>query len=174
MPQRTLPGGVELVPISPHTDERGSFAEVFRDSWPTGVSPAQWNVCRSRAGVLRGVHCHLRHADYLMLLDGRLVLGLHDLRPGSSTEGWSGLLDLPAGELGVVIPPGVAHGFYFPDPSLHLYAVTHEFDPTDELGCTWNDPELGLDWPCAAPLLSPRDQQAPPLDFLRDAVRLAC
>ena len=135
------------------------------------MAPVQWNVSRSRPGVLRGVHCHVRHADYLTVLDGTLVLGLHDLRAGSPTEGRSVLLSLTAATGAVVIPPGVAHGFWFPEPTAHLYAVTEEFDPSDELGCTWADPELGIDWPCTEPILSPRDAQAPPLSVLRDAVR---
>jgi dTDP-4-dehydrorhamnose 3,5-epimerase len=168
-----LPAGVERVPITAHVDERGSLRELFRASWGTGVELVQWNLGRSAAGVLRGVHCHLRHADYLMVLDGTLILGLHDLRPGSATEGASALLALEATDVAVVIPTGVAHGFYFPEPATHLYAVTHEFDPSDELGCTWRDPDLGIEWPCDAPLLSPRDAAAPPLSQLRHAVRAA-
>ncbi len=59
-----------------------------------------------------------------------------------------------------MIPPGVAHGFYAPEPSCHVYSVTEYFDGSDEYGCAWNDPALGLDWPCDAPLLSDRDRDA--------------
>jgi dTDP-4-dehydrorhamnose 3,5-epimerase len=171
MGEGLLPAGVARVAIAAHVDERGSLRELFRASWGTGVDPVQWNLGRSAAGVLRGVHCHLHHADYLMVLDGSLLLGLHDLRPGSATEGASALVTLEPTEVAVIIPPGVAHGFYFPKPTTHLYAVDREFDPADELGCNWRDPELGIEWPCDAPILSARDAAAPPLNVLRDAVR---
>ena len=64
--------------------------------------------------------------------------------------------------LALSIPPGVAHGFYFDESSLHVYAVSHEWDPSDELGCRWDDPDLGIAWPCSAPLISGRDRSSTP------------
>jgi dTDP-4-dehydrorhamnose 3,5-epimerase len=66
----------------------------------------------------------------------------------------------------LVIPPGVAHGFYFPRPSLHAYAVSHYWNPLDELGCRFDDPELGITWPDPNPTLSERDKTLPPLAVL--------
>ncbi|WP_339833101.1 dTDP-4-dehydrorhamnose 3,5-epimerase family protein [uncultured Parvibaculum sp.] len=62
--------------------------------------------------------------------------------------------------VGVTIPTGVCHGFYFPEPSILVYSVTSYWSPDDELGCAWNAPELGLDWPVRNPVLSPRDRTA--------------
>ena len=76
-----LPAGVRLVPLTPHVDERGVFTELFRASWDVGVAPIQWNAASSHANVLRRVHAHVRHADYLTLAVGRATIGLHDLRP---------------------------------------------------------------------------------------------
>ena len=169
-----LPAGAELLLLEPHADERGVFTELFRDSWDLGVAPAQWNVVRSEANVLRGVHAHWRHADYLTVVAGRAAVGLHDLRDGSPTEGQGTIVELAADEPhALVIPTGVAHGFYFLEPSLHVYAVTHEWDPADELGCRWDDPGLGIPWPSAAPLVSERDRALGPLSELRAAVREA-
>ncbi len=172
-----MPGvlsGVERISLSPHRDERGTFTEVFRKSWDTDVIPAQWNVVSSRANVLRGVHAHRRHADYLLLISGRATVGVHDLRDDSPTNGQGVAIELTAERPeALVIPTGVAHGFYFHDPSIHVYAVSHEWDPADELGCSWNDPGLGIDWPCLDPLLSERDEMLGPLKELRNAIRAA-
>lgn len=169
-----LPDGVALVPLEPHPDERGVFLEVYRASWALDVRPAQWNVVTSAAEVLRGVHAHWRHADYLLLARGRASIGLHDLRSDSSTSGLAAVVELDAAApAALVIPTGVAHGFYFHEPSIHVYAVTHEWDPADELGCRWDDPELGIPWPCTDPLLSPRDAGLGPLSELRAAIRAA-
>ncbi len=164
-----LPAGTLLRPLEPHLDERGSFTELFRAEWETGVSPIQWNAVRSEAGVLRGVHVHLSHYDYLTVPAGRADVGLRDLRHGSPTHGLTALIELgeerPAA---LVIPPGVAHGFYFHEPSLHVYAVSEYWNPDDELGCRWDDPELAIPWPVRSPRLSERDAGSPSLRALLD------
>lgn len=164
-----LPAGTILRPLEPHVDERGRFTELYRVEWETGVAPIQWNAVRSEAGVLRGVHVHLRHDDYLTVPVGRASVGLRDLRRGSPTEGRSALVevgdDRPAS---LVIPHGVAHGFYFHEPSLHVYAVTEYWDPSDELACRWDDPELEIPWPVRSARVSDRDAAAQPLRALLD------
>lgn len=163
-----LPEGVSVVELRGHPDDRGRFTEVFRREWDLGVDPVQWNVVRSEAGVLRGVHVHPRHDDYLTVLAGRATVGLRDLRPGSPTADRAATVELngerPAA---IVIPHGVAHGFYFHEPSLHAYAVSHYWDPDDELACRWDDPEVGIEWPEPPRLVSERDASAPPLAELR-------
>ncbi len=54
-----------------------------------------------------------------------------------------------------------------------MYAVSHEWDPSDELGCRWDDPELGIAWPCSAPLISGRDRELGSLSVLRASWRAA-
>lgn len=157
---RTLPiQGVLLRPLLMHADDRGCFTEVFRRHWHCSVDPVQWNVVHSRAKVLRGVHLHPTHADYLITLHGQALVGLADLREDSPTRGAACIVTLEGHNLTAIeIPPGVAHGFYFPCESMHLYAVSHYWDPADELGCRWNDPALGIPWPAIDPIISPRDQ----------------
>ncbi len=163
----SLPDGVALHPLATHRDERGAFTELFRREWATGVDPVQWNAVASATGVLRGVHVHVRHADYLTMVRGRAAVGLRDLRRGSATDRRTAIVELSADTMAaIVIPPGVAHGFLFLEPSTHVYAVTHYWDLEDELGCHWADPALELDWPRAPAMLSPRDADAGPLDEL--------
>lgn len=150
-----------------HRDDRGCFTEVFRACWNTGMEPLQWNLVSSQANVLRGVHVHLVHDDYLTLVSGRAVIGLRDLRPGSETEGLATLVEMSGDEMSALtIPVGVAHGFCFLEPSVHAYAVSHYFSPADEFGCRWDDPALGITWPVEDPRVSPRDREAPSLEEL--------
>jgi len=166
-----LPCGVALRPLVAHADPRGVLYEIFRAEWSAHARPVQWNFVRSAAGVLRGVHLHPRHWDYLVVLDGCMTLGLADLRSGSPTEGLASIVTLDAAELrAALIPPGVAHGFYFDVPSLHVYGVDCYWNPADELGCRFDDPGLGLRWPIAPKLLSERDRALPPLAELRPHV----
>jgi dTDP-4-dehydrorhamnose 3,5-epimerase len=167
-----LPIGVNVRPLTPHDDQRGSFLELFRDEWGSGVAPVQWNAVRSEAGVLRGVHVHDVHDDYLVLYAGRATVGLCDLRRGSRTERLAALVEMSGLEpAALVIPHGVAHGFYFHEPSIHIYAVSHSWDPTDELGCRWDDPDLGIPWPIESVQLSDRDAALTPLSALMDDER---
>ncbi|MBI2690332.1 MAG: dTDP-4-dehydrorhamnose 3,5-epimerase family protein [Solirubrobacterales bacterium] len=162
-----LPDGVELHALEPHHDERGVFTELFRDEWNSATEPVQWNVVRSVAGVLRGVHVHVTHHDYLVVVDGSMVLGLCDLRPQSPSHGAALTLELRSDEpQAVAIPPGVAHGFYFPEASIHVYAVSHYWDLADELGCRWDDPDLAIPWSHQEATIAPRDAQLPPLSEL--------
>jgi len=162
----SLPDGVVIRPLETHRDDRGVFTELFRQSW-VGTRHLQWNAVSSRANVLRGVHVHLRHHDYLVLLRGRARIGLCDLRPESPTHRLACAVELSDSPLSAIqIPPGVAHGFYFYEPSLHVYAVTEYWSPDDELGCHFADPALGLKWPDPRPLLSPRDAALGPLTLL--------
>lgn len=136
-----LPMGVKLVSLQSHPDTRGIFTEIFRAQWDLGVLPLQWNVVHSEQNVLRGVHGHWRHGDYLVVLQGTLTVGLKDLRFSSPTYGIAALIGLTSRKpQGLVIPPGIAHGFFFREPTFYLYAVSHYWDMADELGCRWDDP----------------------------------
>jgi dTDP-4-dehydrorhamnose 3,5-epimerase len=159
-----LPDGVALHPLIVHADDRGRIGEIFRQEWATGIAPVQWVMAVSAAGVMRGVHAHIRHDDYLVLLHGHIALGLHDLRPGSPTQGRALVHDLNAEQpTAVVIPHGVAHGLLFLAPSTFVLGSSHYYDTVDELGCHWRDPDLGLDWPVSQARLSARDAALPPL-----------
>lgn len=162
-----LAEGMKRHPLVPHPDSRGSFTEIFLDSWGLGPRAIQWNLVRSAPRTVRGVHVHVVHLDYWMLVHGRATVGFRDLRVHSQTHGLTGEINLTGGVHEIlVIPPGVAHGFQFHDPSIHLYAVTHYWHMADELGCKWDDPELGIAWPSKEAILSTRDRDASPLENL--------
>ncbi|MEM8694942.1 MAG: dTDP-4-dehydrorhamnose 3,5-epimerase family protein [Pseudomonadota bacterium] len=151
--------GLKCRALTRHEDSRGDLMEVYRNEWELDdTHPVQWNVVHSRPNVLRGVHLHRRHKDSLTVLAGELLLGLQDLRPDSSTGGTAILIAIEAAEPAIVhIPIGVAHGFYFRQPTIHLYGVDVGFDGSDEFGCQWNDDAIMIPWPCADPILSDRD-----------------
>jgi dTDP-4-dehydrorhamnose 3,5-epimerase len=166
--------GVRLRELEPHGDDRGTFLELHRLEWDSGVEPVQWNAVRSGAGVLRGVHCHWRHDDYLVLLEGAASVGLCDLRPDSPTHRRSACLRLAGGmPQAITIPTGVAHGFYYHEPSIHLYAVSHYWSLDDELGCRWDDPALGIAWPQRTAHVSARDAELPSLAELERRLPLS-
>jgi len=155
--------GVWLVEPDVHGDERGRFIETYRRSWfPQGREMVQANRSDKRAGTLVGLHYHLHQADYWYVPAGRALVVLHDLRQGSPTERATLALEIgERAETGVFIPPGVAHGFAALTDLTITYLVDQYYNPEDELGVAWDDPEIGADWQLADPVVSKRDQTNP-------------
>jgi len=160
--------GVFLVTLGAHGDERGRFVETYRRSWfPAGREMVQGNRSDKAAGALVGLHYHLHQADYWYVLSGRARVVLHDLRLGSPTDGANLVLEMGGRpDLGLFIPPGVAHGFAALTPLTLSYLVDQYYNPEDELGLAWDDPAVGADWGLADPVVSARDRANPYRDGL--------
>lgn len=154
--------GVDRRFLEPHLDPRGSVCETHRDSWDLGPRPLQWDFIVTRQHALRGVHVHRLRYDYMLVVQGRATFGLADLRADSPTFRRSMLFeatgDVPCV---VVVPPGVAHGIYANESMRYLYGLTAYWEGTDEPGCRFDDPELGIPWPVRDPILLPRDAGLP-------------
>jgi dTDP-4-dehydrorhamnose 3,5-epimerase len=165
--------GVYVVEPDVHGDERGFFVETYRREWfPDGREMVQGNRGDRRAGALVGLHYHLRQSDYWYVPRGVARVVLHDLRAASPTDGATLSLDLgtvagdgtatrPTDHKGVLIPPGVAHGFAALTDMTITYLVDRYYDPADEFGVAWDDPAIGADWGVSAPVLSGRDRSNP-------------
>ena len=155
--------GVWLVEPDVHGDERGRFAETYRRSWfPQGREMVQANRADRGAGSLVGLHYHLHQADYWYVPTGRAQVVLHDLRQGSPTEGATLCFEIGERvEVGVFIPPGVAHGFAALTDVVITYLVDQYYNEADELGVAWDDPDIGADWQLTNPVVSKRDQLNP-------------
>lgn len=164
---------VLVVEADVHGDARGRFVETYRRQWlPLGREMVQANRSEKAAGAVVGLHYHLHQADYWYVLRGRARVVLHDLRQGSPTDGVTDVLDLDGAEdRGLFIPPGVAHGFASLTDVLLWYLVDGYYNPADELGLAWDDPELGVDWGIEAPVLSSRDRANPNRAEIPDALR---
>ncbi len=149
-----FPNGCLVRQLTTHADARGALAEVFRQQWFEAPGPARWVSLRSRANALRGLYLHCTAWTYVCVLRGSAFIGLHDLRPNApgAQRGFLAAPDATARRM-IAIPPGIAHGLYFPEDASHLSA-TSATEPTDTpLLCRWNCPELMIAWPCTAPLL---------------------
>jgi dTDP-4-dehydrorhamnose 3,5-epimerase len=169
--KEALPEGTGLRPLQMLPDERGTFTEIYRREWAPSEPAVQWNLVRSDGGVMRGVKVHPRHDDYLVVADGRVTVGLRDLRRNSPTFGLAAISELCGSALSVLtIPAGVAHGLYTPEPSLFLIGVTRYHDPEDEISCRWDDPALGIPWPVSSARISPSDARGLPLDEVIEIV----
>src|SRR5688572_19799264 len=154
-----------LVHLTQNADDRGRFIETYRREWFPGTDPMiQGNRSDSLAGVVRALHYHLRQAHYRYVPRRRILRRTCDLRRSSPTHGRPFTIEIGEGaEIGVYIPPGVAHGFQALADSTLTYLVDRYYDPSDEQGVAWDDPDIGIAWPIRDAILSDRDRTNPRL-----------
>lgn len=165
-----IPGAVKIT-LQPHRDDRGTFFETFRkDAYAAaGISYefVQDNRSVSLRHVLRGLHYQIRRPQgYLVTLtSGRIFDVGVDLRPASPAFGKWIACELTADPpVQLFLPPGVAHGFCVLSESAEIwYKCTDYYQPGDEGGLLWNDPDLGVPWPVAEPIIAARDASLPRL-----------
>ncbi len=157
------------VQLKEFPDGRGRFLESFRTEWFPQVSweRIQMNRSDSAAGIVRGLHYHFKQVDYWYVPKGRIRVGLADLRSSSSTFKSVEVLELgessSGGEFGLLIPVGVAHGFYSLTEVTLTYVVNNYYSGKDEFGVAWNDPQLNVPWGIENPIVSERDRNLPQL-----------
>ncbi len=187
--------GIRTGRIARHQDERGMFRELWRSSAFGALDPAetgptadvaagrpprfvQANLSTSAPGVLRGLHCHRHQLDYWVVIGGRAFVALVDVRDVLHGRAEPAVETREMGpDEWVVIPAGVAHGFLAVEPLDLLYLVTDEYDGTDELGFSWDDPSAAVPWPSdlptpdGRPILSDRDRSNPTLAELVATLR---
>jgi dTDP-4-dehydrorhamnose 3,5-epimerase len=167
----TLPGVLVIEP-DVREDGRGFFietyqAERYREHGIVGTF-VQDNHSQSIGGTLRGLHLQLRRPQgkLIRVIEGEIFDVAVDVRRGSPAFGrWVGVSLSAANFKQCFIPPGFAHGFCVLSPIAQVeYKCTDFYDPASEIGIAWNDPAIGIAWPVAEPLLSPRDSRHPTLD----------
>lgn len=152
------------------SDERGFFFESFNhraflDATGVDVDFVQDNHSRSVKGVLRGLHYQLPpkvQGKLVRVVVGEVFDVAVDIRKDSPTFGkWVGELLSAENRLQMWIPPGFAHGFMtLSDSAEFLYKTTDYYSPEHERCISWDDSDIGVDWPLeVAPRLSPKDAQ---------------
>lgn len=168
--------GVLLIEPAVHADARGYFFEAWHAERYAGfgIEPfVQSNVSHSRHGVLRGLHFQepTPQAKLVSVLRGAVFDVAVDVRAGSPTLGeWLGAELSERNRHQLYLPEGFAHGFVVTSPeALVMYHCSAPYSPAHEHGLRWDDPEVAIDWPVAAPALSPKDERAPLLRELAAA-----
>lgn len=157
-------------------DPRGFFLETYHAGKYAdgGIHAAfvQDNHSLSQRGTLRGLHAQLKRPQgkLIRVIEGEIWDVAVDVRVGSPTFGRHVGETLSAENFRQLwVPPGFVHGFCVLSERAQVeYKCTALYDPTDEIAIAWDDPELAIPWPVAAPLLSAKDQKAPRLAEVRE------
>ena len=112
----------------------------------------QDNQSCSTKGVLRGLHFQKEYPQgkLVRVVKGSVFDVAVDLRNGSKTFGkWYGVELTEKNKKQFYIPEGFAHGFLvLSELAEFCYKCTDFYHPGDEGGLAWNDPEIGILWPC--------------------------
>ena len=164
----------DVIRIVPRTfgDDRGFFVETYKRSEfaAAGIHDVfvQDNHSRSSARVVRGLHYQREPSAQSKLV--RVVRGVVfdvavDIRRGSPTFGrWVGVELSEDNKEMLYVPRGFAHGFAVLSGAAEVvYKVSCEYDAAADAGIAWDDPDVGVVWPIADPVLSEKDRRLPRL-----------
>ncbi len=147
--------GVFTVEPTVFDDERGYFMETYNenDFKKEGIDLTfvQDNQSKSSKGVLRGLHFQYTQPQgkLVRVIKGEVFDVGVDLRKNSPTYGkWVGEILSEKNKKQLFIPKGFAHGFLvLSDEAEFVYKCTDFYNPNDEGGIQWNDPEIAIEWP---------------------------
>ena len=140
------------------SDSRGYFMETFnlkdfKENTGLDISFVQNNQSKSSKNVLRGLHFQYTkpQAKLVRVIKGEVFDVAVDLRKNSNSYGkWVGELLSEENKRQLFVPEGFAHGFLvLSEYAEFVYSCTNFYDPEDEGGILWNDPDIAIDWPIA-------------------------
>lgn len=166
---KTKLSGVLIIEPKVFPDDRGFFKETFQVKryikQIVGLDFVQDNFSRSNKSVLRGLHFQISkpQGKLVFCTRGSVYDLIVDINFKSPRFGQHVAIELNEdNHRQVWIPPGYAHGFcVLSEMADFQYKCTDYYDPLDEGGIIWNDPDLAIKWPIKNPILSKKDKTFP-------------
>jgi dTDP-4-dehydrorhamnose 3,5-epimerase len=137
--------GIRTKEVNLLSDERGYFAEAFRQDWKELIAEeiVQANLSFSYPGMVRAWHRHLRgQVDYFLVLKGASKICAYDDKAQKMVE----VIGSGAKPILIRLPGHYYHGFkaISNEPSLMVYFVNklYDYKNPDEERIPWNDPRI--------------------------------
>tara|TARA_X000000950_G_scaffold281789_1_gene379252 strand:+ start:659 stop:1177 length:519 start_codon:yes stop_codon:yes gene_type:complete len=120
-------------------------------------------MSKSKKNVLRGLHMQkkFKQGKYISCLKGEILDVVVDCRKKSKTFGKHFKIILSEKNCkSIYIPPGFLHGFLgLGKENIVIYGCTNYRDQKSEIGVSWNDKDLKINWKIKSPILSKKDSQ---------------
>ena len=120
-------------------------------------------MSKSKKNVLRGLHMQKKskQGKYISCIKGEILDVVVDCRKKSKTFGRHFKIILSEKNCkSIYIPPGFLHGFLGLDKeNMVIYGCTNYRDQKSEIGVSWNDKDLKINWNIKSPILSKKDTQ---------------
>lgn len=173
--QKTILDGVYIIEPKSFGDNRGWFMESYskRDMEAAGINIDFVQDNRSysaKKGIIRGLHFQrnpMAQAKLITCIRGEILDVAVDLRKASPTyKQWISVELTAENRKELLIPKGFAHGFVTLSDGVEIMYKCDEFySPEHDGGIRFDDPDIGVEWGVADPILSEKDTNAP---FLKD------
>ena len=120
-------------------------------------------MSKSKKNVLRGLHMQKKskQGKYISCIKGEILDVVVDCRKKSKTFGRHFKITLSEKNCkSIYIPPGFLHGFLgLGNENIVIYGCTNYRDQKSEIGVSWNDKDLKINWNIKSPILSKKDTQ---------------
>ena len=150
-PEQGQIDGVVIKELVSWPDDRGHFAEIFRDNEDVvrGFDVLQTSVTMTRAGTIKAFHYHNLQDDIFVPLVGTIRIALVDFRLDSPSFGLANSIFCGEHYLKAVrIPKGLAHGYEVlgSQDMVMVYYTNQHYNPADEHRFAYDDPEIGWTW----------------------------
>ena len=165
--------GVYIVEPQVFGDHRGYFMETystkaFADIGITNEFVQDNQSFTAQKGTLRGIHFQnnpMAQAKLVRVTKGAVLDVAVDLRKGSPTyKQWVGVELSAENKRMLFIPRGFGHGFLtLTDDVEFCYKVDNLYSKECDRGVRFDDPEIGVAWGIADPVLSQKDTTSPRL-----------
>jgi dTDP-4-dehydrorhamnose 3,5-epimerase len=161
---------VSIINSDTFIDKRGMFECIWEDQnhcfSELRFMPSSANLSyTSQKMTLRGLHYQefpYQQAKLVTCVNGKLWDAIVDLRKESPTyKKWIAFELTARSGRSLYIPKGCAHGFLtLEDNTTLAYLIEGRYMPEQSRVLSWNDPEIGIEWPVDNPILSDRDKYA--------------
>ncbi len=166
--------GMFIIEPTVFGEDRGYFLETYHyDEFKKAgidVTFVQDNQSKSKCGVLRGLHFQTKRPQgkLVRVIRGKVFDVGVDLRKNSSSFGkWVGAILSDENKRQLYIPAEFAHGFLVLSYEAEfVYKCTDFYDPQNEGGIIYNDPDININWPISDDMeifLSQKDRALPSL-----------
>lgn len=145
---------VKTFPIESFKDHRGEINPLWKENRHTPLFK-ETRLSHSYRDVLRGLHMDAWNSKLFIPIQGQIYLvvvspeGVYDWTILSSNR-----------KVAVLVPQGYLNGtFCLSGECILLYLWSHEYLPPEQQETVrWDDPDLNIQWPHNAPILSERDK----------------
>jgi len=157
--------GVLLIKPEVFEDFRGTYVETWNDEAyrknGIDVTFVQDDISVSSKNVLRGIHGDAETWKLISCHYGRFYFVVVNCDEGSPDFGkWQSFILSGENNHQVLVPPKHGNGhLILSDTAVFHYKQTTYYNPKGQFTYKWNDPRLGIWWPCKEPILSRRDEE---------------
>lgn len=159
--------GVYIITPSKFRDLRGEIWTIFTEDnigklIPHNIKFKHDKIITSCYNVLRGIHGDVKTYKLVTCVFGEVHQVVVDCRKDSKTYlKWEKFVINRDNQQIILIPPKMGNSYYVSsENAVYYYKLAYDgeyLDADEQFTYSWNDENIGIDWPTKKPILSERD-----------------